>query len=147
MTTTRKKTTRGKAAPAQKLEAAVASVNRAINAAVRGIEREGTGLKPEQIVQAFAFIAHATAAGQQKALASVQAAGLSSFKLGMTLPNATLPVPAVVPAISQPTGPRGPSVDDIGGRFVAEVRNAARETTPPHEPGTGFITDDEEDNE
>ncbi|MBP2498401.1 hypothetical protein ABID82_005087 [Methylobacterium sp. PvP062] len=150
--------------PQQNLEAGVGAVTRSITALVKLIERSGEKLTAEDVVKAFSFIGVANAAGQTKALAAVQAASLTSFSLDRAIPAiggvqlATAPAPVVpgapIGASPAPARPAGrPSVDELGGRFCRDVRDAAKRT-PGNDRGlivsgsggsedVGFVDDDE----
>ncbi|MCP1540005.1 hypothetical protein [Methylorubrum extorquens] len=138
--------------PQQKLEAAVAGVGRSITALVKLVEREGVKLKASEVEKAFSFLALAGSAAQQKALASVQAAGLSDFSLAKDLPAlAGIAAPAVVPLIAlpgspAPAAPRGPSVNDLGGRFVSEARRRPETPAEPAADDDALFLDEDEDN-
>lgn len=154
----KKTTTRAKSS-AQKMEAAVTSVGRALERLTKHIEREGAKLKPEQVQKAFGYLTMTTNAAQQKALAAVNAASLSSFSLGMDLPvipmgaqhallgPTHLTAPSLVaptPALAQrPPGVRGPSVEELGGRFVKDVRDARVPGDDTDLDGGSAGTDDE----
>uniref|UniRef100_UPI0005B2A8C8 hypothetical protein n=1 Tax=Methylobacterium sp. B34 TaxID=95563 RepID=UPI0005B2A8C8 len=140
MSTPKKKAPRART-PQQNLEAGVSAVTRSITALVKLIERNGEKLSAEDAVKAFSFIAVANNAGQTKALAAVQAASLASFSLDRAIPViagvqlATAPAPVMpsaplspipAPAAARPAG--RPSVDELGGRFCRDVRDAAKAT-------------------
>jgi len=163
MSTPKKKTPRART-PQQNLEAGVSAVTRSITALVKLIERNGEKLSAEDAVKAFSFIAVANNAGQTKALAAVQAASLASFSLDRAIPViagvqiATAPAPvmpsAPLSAIPAPARPAGrPSVEELGGRFCRDVRDAAKRI-PGNDRGllvsgsggsddVGFVDDDE----
>lgn len=157
--------------PQKKLEAATERVAQAISRLVKTIEGEGRHLNAEQISKAFSFAALTADAGRQKALAALNASALSSFSLEAELPQiptfaalraeslrtATLgPTHRTAPSLVAPASPGDrPSVQELGGRFCRDVRDAAKaKRIPGNDRGllvsgsasgedVGFVDEDE----
>jgi hypothetical protein len=145
--------------PQKKLEVATERAAQAIARLVKIVEAEGKNLKPEQVQKAFGYLALTASAAQTRAFAALQSTSLSGFSLDRELP-AIAPVPiATVPAPTFPSGPialpgpitvtpapageRRPSVEELGGRFCKDARDA-RPRVPGDDRGLAAPQDDEE---
>jgi hypothetical protein len=138
----------------QKIEVAVERAAQAIARLVKTVESEGKNLKPEEVQKAFGYLALTASAAQTRAFAALTSTSLSGFSLDRELPAipamqvATAParlIPGATITVSPaPAGPRTPSVQELGGRFCKDARDAARSRVPGDDRGLPAPTDDEE---